>query len=191
MGYICFRDSKKKKSLSSFRSLSTAGAPPNKAVLGAIGRRRTLSMEEYDLPRPRRLSLTTAAANTSPAKWINTLKANKSSYTTKVVYCFTPETFLGALQKYPSRRQFLVIRVSQKVVFNSPNAFGIAILWSVRRLNQNSNCWYYLWCDGFNLIDIVWMLAFWNQKLHVIYWLKIVSYTIVSLFTKTLLGKKL
>ncbi|RWS31870.1 hypothetical protein B4U80_10808 [Leptotrombidium deliense] len=41
---------------------------PNKS-LGAIGRRRTLSMEEYDLPRPRRLSLTTAAGNQqSPTK---------------------------------------------------------------------------------------------------------------------------
>ncbi|XP_074602807.1 uncharacterized protein ZK1073.1 isoform X2 [Brevipalpus obovatus] len=41
----------------------------NKAALGAIGRRRTLSMEEYDLPRPRRLSLTTGGgANSSPSK---------------------------------------------------------------------------------------------------------------------------
>ncbi|XP_015785820.1 uncharacterized protein ZK1073.1 isoform X1 [Tetranychus urticae] len=43
-------------------------APLSRAALGAIGRRRTLSMEEYDLPRPRRLSLTTAGISASPAK---------------------------------------------------------------------------------------------------------------------------
>ncbi|KAH7644795.1 uncharacterized protein ZK1073.1 isoform X2 [Dermatophagoides farinae] len=32
--------------------------PPSKSSLAAIGRRRTLSMEEYDIPRMRRLSLT-------------------------------------------------------------------------------------------------------------------------------------
>lgn len=48
----------------------TGELPGNtRAALGAIGRRRTLSMEEYDLPRPRRLSLTTAGGgNTSPSK---------------------------------------------------------------------------------------------------------------------------
>lgn len=55
----------------------TGDLPDNpRAALGAIGRRRTLSMEEYDLPRPRRLSLTTAGGggvgggvgNTSPNK---------------------------------------------------------------------------------------------------------------------------
>jgi len=35
-----------------------SGAAAGKVQLGAIGRRRTLSMEEYDLPRARRLSLT-------------------------------------------------------------------------------------------------------------------------------------
>ncbi|RWS16961.1 uncharacterized protein B4U79_06785 [Dinothrombium tinctorium] len=39
---------------------------PNKS-LGAIGRRRTLSMEEYDLPRPRRLSLTTSSSGSAAA----------------------------------------------------------------------------------------------------------------------------
>ncbi|XP_015785821.1 uncharacterized protein ZK1073.1 isoform X2 [Tetranychus urticae] len=47
---------------------SQEGAPLSRAALGAIGRRRTLSMEEYDLPRPRRLSLTTAGISASPAK---------------------------------------------------------------------------------------------------------------------------
>lgn len=48
----------------------TGELPGNpRAALGAIGRRRTLSMEEYDLPRPRRLSLTAAGGgNNSPAK---------------------------------------------------------------------------------------------------------------------------
>ncbi|UYV63429.1 hypothetical protein LAZ67_2004036 [Cordylochernes scorpioides] len=32
---------------------------PQKTTLGSVGRRRTLSMEDYDLPRPRRTSLTT------------------------------------------------------------------------------------------------------------------------------------
>jgi len=50
------------------RTLSNASqgsgdSPANKAALGAIGRRRTLSMEDYDVPRPRRLSLTAGQQN--------------------------------------------------------------------------------------------------------------------------------
>ena len=47
-------------------SSGSGECPANKAALGAIGRRRTLSMEEYDLPRPRRLSLSANNANGAP-----------------------------------------------------------------------------------------------------------------------------
>lgn len=47
-------------------SSGSGDCPANKAALGAIGRRRTLSMEEYDLPRPRRLSLSASNANGAP-----------------------------------------------------------------------------------------------------------------------------
>jgi protein NDRG1 len=47
-------------------SSGSGECPSNKAALGAIGRRRTLSMEEYDLPRPRRLSLSANNANGVP-----------------------------------------------------------------------------------------------------------------------------
>lgn len=40
------------------RQRTFSGGDPK--MLGAVGRRKTLSMEEYDMPRPRRLSLTTA-----------------------------------------------------------------------------------------------------------------------------------
>lgn len=50
----------RQRTLSNASQNSQGDSPASKAALGAIGRRRTLSMEDYDVPRPRRLSLTAA-----------------------------------------------------------------------------------------------------------------------------------